>query len=106
MTSIADIQPWGDRVLVAPAAVRHETPSGIIIPDQARDVVQTGTVLAVGSDQTHPSLQPGTEIIFARHGGTSFDIDRTRYLVLNPVDILAVVSTSQEERDARAQQRQ
>ena len=92
MTTIDEIQPWGDRVLVSPAQARAVTPSGIIIPPQAQEPVQTGTILAVGDEQEHASLQPGTEVIYARHGGIEFALGGERYILLNPIDILGVVT--------------
>ena len=41
--------PLGDRVLIRPAAREGRTPSGLVIPETARDAaVQRGEVLAVG----------------------------------------------------------
>ena len=41
------IQPLADRVLVEPAAAETKTASGIIIPDNAKEKPQKGTIVAV-----------------------------------------------------------
>ena len=42
-----NIQPLADRVLVEPAAAETKTASGILIPDNANEKPQKGTVVAV-----------------------------------------------------------
>ena len=43
-----DVEPLGDRVIVEPAEGEEKTPSGIVIPDTAKEKPQEGKVLAVG----------------------------------------------------------
>ena len=43
-----NIKPLADRVLIEPAAAETKTASGIIIPDNAKEKPQKGTVVAVG----------------------------------------------------------
>ena len=43
-----NIRPLADRVLIEPAAAETTTASGIIIPDNAQEKPQRGTVVAVG----------------------------------------------------------
>lgn len=44
------IIPLADRVLVKTDKSETKTASGIIIPDTAQEKMQSGTVIAVGSD--------------------------------------------------------
>ena len=44
-----NIKPLADRVLVEPAAAETKTASGLIIPDNAKEKPQKGTVVAVGN---------------------------------------------------------
>ena len=50
-----NIQPLADRVLVEPVAAETTTASGIIIPDNAKEKPQKGTVVAAVS-YTHLTL--------------------------------------------------
>ena len=44
-----NIKPLADRVLLEPIEAETKTASGIIIPDNAKEKPQKGTVVAVGS---------------------------------------------------------
>ena len=68
-----NIQPLADRVLVEPAAAETTTASGIIIPDNAKEKPQKGTVVAVGN------------------GGTDLKLEGKDYLMMRESDILAIV---------------
>ena len=43
-----NIKPLADRVLIEPLQAETKTASGIIIPDNAKEKPQKGTVVAVG----------------------------------------------------------
>ena len=50
------IKPLADRVLVEPAAAETKTASGIIIPDNAKEKPQKGTIVAVGNGKKDEPL--------------------------------------------------
>ena len=97
--------PLGDRVLLRPAKRESRTPSGLVIPETARDAaVQHGEVLAVGvvrdarqsiqhatnagADITH--LRPGHGVYF-RNKAIIHPFDDGSALV-DADDLLAVVA--------------
>lgn len=43
-----DLKPLADRILVRPEDTDEALPSGLVIPDTAKEKPQEGTVLAVG----------------------------------------------------------
>ncbi|MBU1111124.1 co-chaperone GroES [Patescibacteria group bacterium] len=99
MSSIKNIKPLGDRVLVRPISKEEKTDSGIIIPDTAdKERPQEGEVLAVGSgridkDGKRVSLEVkvGNKIMFKKYSPDELEIDGEEYLIVGESDILAIV---------------
>ena len=91
-------KPLGDRALVKLVEREETTPSGIVLPDTAREKPQTAEVVAVGEGnlddkgQRVPlAVSQGDVIVFARYSGTEINLDGEDYLVLSADDILGVV---------------
>jgi chaperonin GroES len=89
------IEPFGETVLVEVMKPEEVTKSGIIIPSQAVNKPQIGTVLAVGNGRTldtgqrfKPEFNVGDRIVFARHAGTEVEGN----LIIKDSDILAVIT--------------
>lgn len=92
------ILPVADRVVVKPIQREEVTPSGIVIPDTAKEKPQEGTVVAVGpgkltevGDHLPLQVQEGDRILFAKYGGTEFVLEGEELLVLRESDILAII---------------
>lgn len=86
------IKPLDDRVLVIPADEDEKTPSGIIIPDTAKEKPRRGTVAAVGNDEDLQELiQEGDEVLYGKYAGDELEFEGQAYLILNRGDILAKV---------------
>lgn len=92
------LKPLDDRVVVEAVEAEEQTPSGIVIPDTAKEKPQEGKVIAVGpgrygksGKRLAMSVQPGQRVLFARYSGTEVKVEGTGYLVLSESDILAVV---------------
>ena len=82
-----NIKPLADRVLIEPAAAETKTASGIIIPDNAKEKPQKGTVVAAG---------PGTKdepitVLYGKYAGTELKLEGNDYLIMRESDILAIV---------------
>ncbi|MBA3532680.1 MAG: co-chaperone GroES [Ardenticatenales bacterium] len=96
------LTPLSDRVIVEPTEREDTTPSGIILPDTAREKPQEGTIIAVGKGKIDESgnRQPldvaeGDRVIFAKYAGTEFKLEGDRkVLILKENDLLAIVSRS------------
>lgn len=88
-----NIKPLADRVLVEPAAAETTTASGIIIPDNAKEKPQKGTVVAVGTGKKDEPLtvKVGDTVLYGKYSGTELKLDGTDYLMMRESDILAIV---------------
>lgn len=82
------IQPLGSRVLVKPLEQESRTPSGIILPETAKEKPQTGVVVAVGDDEAI-KVKVNEKVLFAKYVGTEFKHDGVNYLLMESNDILA-----------------
>ena len=95
-----NLQPLGERVVVKPLSEEDsKTPSGIYIPDTAKEKPQEGEVVAVGpgepndnGEKIKPDVEKGDKVVYSKYGGTEIKVDGTEYLILSSRDILARVS--------------
>lgn len=88
-----NIKPLSDRVLVAPAPAETRTASGLIIPDNAKEKPQKGTVVAVGNGKVDEPLtvKVGDTVLYGKYGGTDLKLDGVDYLMMRESDILAII---------------
>lgn len=96
-----NVRPLGDRVLVERTEQEEKTPSGIIIPDSAKEKPMEGKIVATGpggrdeSGKIHPlEVKKGDRILFAKWGGTEIKLDGKEYLIMKESDILAIVEAA------------
>jgi len=93
------LQPLGDRVVVKSLdELESTTPSGLVIPDTAKEKPQVGEVLAVGpgaldedGKRLPMDVEVGQNVLYSKYGGTEVKMDGEEYLVLSSRDVLAVV---------------
>ncbi len=93
------LQPLGDRVVVrAEEDVDMRTPSGLVIPDTAKEKPQIGEVLAVGpgaldddGNRIPMDVSVGDRVLYSKFAGTEIKLDGKEYLVLSARDLLATV---------------
>ena len=88
-----NIKPLADRVLIAPAPAETTTASGLIIPDNAKEKPQKGTVVAVGNGKVDEPLtvKVGDTVLYGKYGGTELKFDGVDYLMMRESDILAII---------------
>jgi len=88
-----NIKPLADRVLVEPAAAETKTASGIIIPDNAKEKPQKGTVIAAGKGtKDNPiTVKIGDVVLYTKYAGTELKLEGKDYLIMRENDILAVI---------------
>jgi chaperonin GroES len=74
------------------------TPSGIVIPDTAKEKPQQGRVVAVGKGKVLEDgkvrpldLKSGDKILFGKYSGTEIKIDGNEYLIMREDDVLGVL---------------
>ena len=87
------IKPLADRVLVEPKAAETKTAGGLIIPDNAKEKPQEGTILAVGSGKKDEpmELKVGDQVLYGKYAGTEINAEGKSYLIMRQSDILAVI---------------
>jgi chaperonin GroES len=91
------LKPLGDRVVVKASEGEDRTPSGIVLPESAKEKPQEGEIVAVGAGRTEdgkvvaPEVKVGDKVIYSKYGGTEIKVEGTEYLILSERDILAVV---------------
>ena len=88
-----NIKPLADRVLIEPLQAETKTASGIIIPDNAKEKPQKGTVVAVGpgTQDEKVTVKVGDTVLYGKYAGTELKFDGTDYLMMRESDILAIV---------------
>lgn len=98
MASAAKIKPLFDYLLVEPMQKDTTLPSGIVIPDTAKEKPLEGKVIAVGSGKRDDSgnkipmeIKVGDIVMYKKWGGTDIKLDGKDMLLVKEEDILAIV---------------
>jgi len=94
------VRPLGDRIVVRREESSEKTAGGIVLPDNAKQKPQRGTVLAVGpgkmlKDGKRRALQvrEGDRVIFTAWAGDEYKDRSTKdvILIMHEEDVMAVV---------------
>ncbi|ATE63115.1 co-chaperone GroES [Rhizorhabdus dicambivorans] len=100
-------RPLHDRVVVRRIEAEERTSGGIIIPDSAKEKPQEGEVVAVGpgarderGQLVELTVKPGDRILFGKWSGTEVKIAAEDLLIMKESDILGVVETVTELKQA------
>lgn len=93
-----NLKPLADRLVVKPLEQEEVTPSGIVLPETAKEKPQKGEVLAVGpgtrndeGERVAMDVSVGDKVLFAKYGGTEIKVDGDKLLILRESDILAII---------------
>lgn len=87
---MATIEPLGARVLVKAIESDSKTPSGLVLPETAKEKPQEGIVEAIGSEQDMMTdLAAGDKVLFERYSGTQVKLNGDEHLILAEDEILA-----------------
>jgi chaperonin GroES len=100
-----NLKPLGDRVVVEPIEQDEMTPSGLVLPETAKEKPQKGLVVAAGpgardEDGKRISLDVsvGETVLFAKYAGTEFKVDGKKLLILKESDLLAIVTPDEKKK--------
>jgi chaperonin GroES len=92
------IKPLFDNVLVKPLEEETKTPSGIVLPETAKEKPQVGKVMAVGSGGISDSgkkipmvVKVGQKVMYKKWGGNEIKVGTEEWLLVEQKDILAIV---------------
>tara|TARA_B100000902_G_scaffold18326_2_gene21983 strand:+ start:13633 stop:13911 length:279 start_codon:yes stop_codon:yes gene_type:complete len=88
------IQPLSDRVLIKVSEAETKTASGIIIPDNAQEKPQKGTVIAVGKGtKDNPmTVKAGDMVLYGKYAGTELKHENEEFIIMKESDIFAIIS--------------
>jgi chaperonin GroES len=93
------VKPLGDRIVVRREEAQEKTAGGIVLPDNAKNKPQRGTVLAVGTgkmlkdgSRRPAQVNVGDKILFTSWAGDEYkDREGQQILIMREEDILAVL---------------
>ena len=92
------LKPLGNRVVIEPIEQEEVTPSGIVLPETAKEKPQKGVIISVGpgerdedGDYIPMDVKKGDKVLFAKYAGTEIKIDDKKYLIMKETDILAII---------------
>lgn len=95
---VKNVKPLADRVLVEPVEKEETTPSGIVLPETAKEKPQEGLVLAVGpgrlldnGERAPMEVKVKDKVLYAKYAGTELKMGDKKYLILGEKDILAIL---------------
>jgi len=93
------IRPLHDRVIVERLDEDRKSAGGIVIPDNAAEKPDQGTVIAVGSGRILEDgkvraldVKVGDRILFGKFSGQTVRLEHTEYLVMREDDIMGIVA--------------
>lgn len=91
-------KPLFDYVLVKPLEQETKTPSGIVLPDTAKEKPQVGQVMAIGPGATNEEgkilpmvVKVGQKVLYKKWGGNEVKVGSEEWLLIEQKDIMATV---------------
>lgn len=92
------IQPLFDNILIKPLVAEDTLPSGIVLPDTAKEKPQIGQVMAVGPGTTNDKgkkvkvvVSVGDRVMYKKWGGNEVKVKGEEWMIVEQKDILAIV---------------
>ena len=94
------LEPLEDRVVVKPIEEdTQRTPTGIIIPDTAKEKPLEGKVVAVGAGRLDDNgkrvaldVKAGDRVLIGKYIGTEVKIDDVEHVIVREEEILGIIS--------------
>ncbi len=94
-------RPLHDRVVIRRVEGDMKSKGGIIIPDNAKEKPQEGTVIAVGPGLRDESgklialdVKAGEIVLFGKWSGTEVKIDGEDLLIMKETDVMGIVEAN------------
>ena len=92
------VRPLEDRILIKPLEPETKTPSGIYLPESAKEKPMQGKVVAVGpgklldnGERVQPSVRKGDTVVFGKYSGTEVEIKDVKHLIVRESELLGVI---------------
>ena len=95
---MSELKPLGAHVVVKRASPAEVSKGGIILPENAKDKPQEGSVIAIGNgkvlengERSTFTVKKGDRVIFTSYAGTEVEHGGETLMVMEESDILAVI---------------
>lgn len=95
---MTNITPLFDNVLVKPLEAETKLPSGIVLPDSAKEKPQMGEVMAVGTgvkdekgNKVEMVVKVGDKVMYKKWGGNEVKVNGEEWMIVEQKDVLAIV---------------
>jgi len=92
------ITPLFDNVLVKPLEAESRLPSGIVLPDSAKEKPQMGEIMAVGpgakdekGNKVEMVVSVGDKVMYKKWGGNEVKVNGQEWMIVEQKDILAII---------------
>lgn len=92
------ITPLFDNVLIKPLEAEQKLPSGLVLPDTAKEKPQMGEVMAVGTGTTDDKgnavkmvVKVGQKVMYKKWGGNEIKVEGHEWMIVEQKDILAII---------------
>ena len=92
------IKPLFDNILIKPLEEEEKTPSGILLPETAKEKPQMGEVMATGPGSINDDgkkmpmhFKIGQKVLYKKWGGNEVKVGNVEWLLLEQKDVMAVV---------------
>ena len=92
------VKPLFDYLLIKPLEGETTRPSGIVIPDSAKEKPQEGKVISTGpgaknkdGDTIPMEIEVGAVVMYKKWGGTEIKVNGEDHILVKQDDILAIV---------------
>ena len=94
------LRPLGDRLVVTIQEEQETTPTGLMLPETAKETPQRGEVIAVGNGRYNDEgkripmdVKVGDVVLYAKYGGSELKVEGMKLLILQESDVLAVIES-------------
>lgn len=92
------ITPLFDNVLIKPLEAETKLPSGLVLPDSAKEKPQMGEIMAVGTGSIDDKgnvvkmiVKVGQKVMYKKWGGNEIKVEGKEWMIVEQKDILAIV---------------
>ena len=92
------ITPLFDNVLIKPLEMDQKLPSGLVLPETAKEKPQVGEVMAVGTGSVDEKgnvvkmiIKIGQKVMYKKWGGNEVKVNGQEWTIVEQKDILAIV---------------
>ncbi|MBP9814139.1 co-chaperone GroES [Candidatus Woesebacteria bacterium] len=92
------ITPLFDNVLIKPLEMDQKLPSGLVLPETAKEKPQAGEVMAVGTGGVDEKgnvikmiIKVGQKVMYKKWGGNEVKVNGQEWTIVEQKDILAIV---------------